>query len=287
MRVSSLSNDKVIDLLTKYFIPVWVSRDHYQLAAPSDSEQDELLRIDRDRAKRGLEGGTVCVYVLAPDGAVSATMRVQKACGPENLAPFLQKIVDDQKLTPRAGDAVRATTAAVRPAARPVTEGGAVLRIWTRLEDMKNNRGVAQDWVEWTADDWSALAPATDAKPGAAQTVPRETADKVLRRLYPPASRWDVQDSEVTAASLTATVVAVEGGQVRMRLEGDMELKFPVSLPSFNGKVTAHLVGAAHFDTERHCFTSFVLTTDAAEYLRHWDDKPVHQKMLAAVEMAP
>jgi hypothetical protein len=41
MRVSSLSDEKVINLLTKYFIPVWVSRDHYQLAAPSDAEKDE------------------------------------------------------------------------------------------------------------------------------------------------------------------------------------------------------------------------------------------------------
>src|SRR5450755_2651063 len=118
MRVSSLSDDKVIDLLTKYFIPVWVSRDHYQLAAPSDSEQDELQRIDRDRAHRGLEGGTVCVYVLAPDGAVSATMKVHNAWKPESLVPFLQKVVDDQKLEPRSADAVRATTAAPRPPAK-------------------------------------------------------------------------------------------------------------------------------------------------------------------------
>ena len=33
MRVSSLSDDAVIETLTKYFIPVWASRDHYQLDA--------------------------------------------------------------------------------------------------------------------------------------------------------------------------------------------------------------------------------------------------------------
>ena len=98
MRVSSLSDDKVINFLSKYFIPVWVLRDHYQLAAPSDAEKDELLRIDRDRGKRGLEGGTVSVFIIVPDGKVIASMAVQKAYKPENLAPFLQKIVNDQQL---------------------------------------------------------------------------------------------------------------------------------------------------------------------------------------------
>ena len=287
MRVSSLSDDKVIDLLTTYFVPVWVSREHYQLAPPSDAEQDELDRIDRDRAKRGLEGGTVCVYVLAPDGTVSATMRVQKAYKPENLAPFLQKVVDDQKLTPRGDEAVRATAAAPRPPAMPATEGGMVLNVWTRFDDPKSNRGTAQDWVEWTAEDWAALAPAAGAKPGDARTLPRDAAARLFQRLYPPTGRWDVHDCEVAGGSLTATVAAADGGEVRLRLEGEAELKYPISDRQVNGKVTARLIGAARYDPARRVFTSFALASETAEYVWFWEGKPQHQKMLLAVELQP
>ena len=287
MRVSSLSDDKVIDLLTKYFIPVWVSREHYQLAPPSDEEQDELDRIDRDRAKRGLEGGTVCVFILAPDGSVSATMRVQKAYKPENLAPFLRKIVDEQKLAPRSDEAIRATTAAPRPPAKPATEGGMMLNVWTRFDDPKSNRGTAQDWVEWTADEWAALTPAAGAKPGDAQTLPRDAAAKLFLRLYPPTGRWDAHDCEFADGGLKATVVAVEGGEVRLRLEGDAELKYPVVDKQADGRVTVRLVGAARYDPARRAFTSFALASETAEYAWSWEGKPQRQKVLTAVELQP
>src|SRR6266851_1720426 len=118
MRVSSLSDERVIALISKHFVPVWHSRDAYQLAETSKEEQTELDRVDHDRAKRGLEGGTVCVYLLKADGTVAATMAVQSACKPENLVPFLEKYVKDEKLQPRDADAVKATKAGAR-AAKP------------------------------------------------------------------------------------------------------------------------------------------------------------------------
>src|SRR5215471_4357610 len=109
MRVSSLSDERVIRLISKYFVPVWVSRDSYQLDPRNKEEQAELERLDRQRHDRGLEGGTVCVFILDPDGSVRATQRVQLAYKPENLVPFLEKIIADQKLTPRSAEAIRAT----------------------------------------------------------------------------------------------------------------------------------------------------------------------------------
>jgi hypothetical protein len=91
MRVSSLSDERVIALLTRYFVPAWLSRDRYQLEPVSQAEKEELLRIDRERGRRGLRGGTVCVFLVAPDGAVLATQPVQQASDPENLARFLER----------------------------------------------------------------------------------------------------------------------------------------------------------------------------------------------------
>jgi hypothetical protein len=285
MRVSSLSDEKVINLLTKYFIPVWVSRDHYQLDAPSNSEKDELLRIDRDRAKRGLEGGTVSVFILAPDGDVFASMSVQRAYKPENLAPFLQKIVDDRHLEARSPKAVKDTTAQARPAAHPKTDDGMMLHVYVRDEGMKDNRGLSQDWVEWSAAEWQTLAPAADARPGSTLALPREPAGKLFRRLYPPAPRWDARDAELASGKLTATVVSSDDREVRLKLEGEADVIFPSTGHPTDGRIKAKLVGAARYDATKHRFTSFVLTSEQAENVWYWEGKTQLRKLLMAVEM--
>src|SRR5437899_268639 len=151
MRVSSLSDERVITLISTYFVPVWHSRDGYQLAEPSPEERAELLRIDRDRSRRGLKGGTVCVFLLAPDGAVAATQPVQQACKAEDLVPFLETFIRDARLRPRDPAAVQGTRAGAR-AARPKTDkSDLVLHTWTRADDREPNRGNSQDWVTWTA----------------------------------------------------------------------------------------------------------------------------------------
>src|SRR3954470_14802311 len=119
MRVSSLSDERVIALVSRYFVPAWLSRDHYQAGQATPEEREEVLRMDRDRQSRGLKGGSVCVYVLAPDGAVLATLPVQQAHKPANLVPFLERIVAEQKLTPRSAEAAKATAAPPRPPVRP------------------------------------------------------------------------------------------------------------------------------------------------------------------------
>src|SRR5437763_16482484 len=102
MRVSSLSDPRVIRLVTRYYVPAWLSRDHYQLGTPARAEQQEIRRLDDERHRRGFEGGTVCVFLVSPDGSVLATQRVQAACHPENLAPLLEKVAREQRLRPRS-----------------------------------------------------------------------------------------------------------------------------------------------------------------------------------------
>src|SRR5689334_13140207 len=101
MRVSSLSNERVIEIVSRYFVPVWVSRDNYQLAPRPAEEKAELTRVDRERQKRGLQGGSVCVYILGPDGELKATLPVQKASKPANLIPFLEKLIEADQFAPR------------------------------------------------------------------------------------------------------------------------------------------------------------------------------------------
>src|SRR2546423_988056 len=101
MRVSSLSNDQVQALIQAYFVPVWVSRDHYQLGPADQADHEELLKVDRGKKSQGLAGGAVCVYLLKPDGTVSASLPVQQAAYPEKLLPFLREFVEREKVRPR------------------------------------------------------------------------------------------------------------------------------------------------------------------------------------------
>ena len=101
MRVSSLSDDRIIRLISGTFVPGWVSRDNYQLPDAGKDDKALLAKIDASRRAKKLESGTVCVYIADHKGEVLATLPVQKACKPELLRAFLDKIILDENLKPR------------------------------------------------------------------------------------------------------------------------------------------------------------------------------------------
>src|SRR5439155_25734838 len=115
MRASSLSDDRVIRLVSTYFVPVHVSRDNYLFDAPDPAIQRELGRIDADRQAKKMEGGIVAVYVLDPDGAVIASITVQQAFYPDKFVAFLEKVVADNKLLARQVVEVKITVSEPPP----------------------------------------------------------------------------------------------------------------------------------------------------------------------------
>ncbi len=287
MRVSSLSDDRVIRLVSKYFVPVWHSRDNYQMGEPAKEEQEEILRIDRDKKKHNLEGGNVCVYLLLPDGAVVASLPVQRASNPDNLVPFLEKFIAAEKLTPRDADAAKAV-AGMREPARPKTAKGAILlHTWTRLDDKGTNRGTSQDWVEWTTADWKSLIPAADARAGASWQIPRAVANKLFERCYPPGPHWKAKESKVASGELKATVVAIETEEVRVKLEGKTEVLYPYEGKDTDPRTRARLLGYLRYDRTKQAIASFALVSEEAESVWYWQGKPQPNKVLIAVEMEP
>ena len=284
MRVSSLSDERVIRPISRYFVPVWVSRDNYQLDPRNKDEQVELERIDAERHKRGLEGGTVCVFVLDSGGEVLATQRVQLAYKPENLVPFLEKIIADKKLTPRDAEAIRAS--AVRPSAvKPKTEDGLLVHVWTRCDQAGTNRGVSHDRVELTAAEWKAFVPAADARAGNTWILPEAVAHKLFRYCYPPGPIWRVKDCKVLKGTLKATLASESAGEARIKLEGEMELAFPNTGKPTDGRITARLVGMAHADMGKQTLTSLALVSEQADYVWYWQGKPQPIKMRIALQL--
>jgi hypothetical protein len=284
MRVSSLSDRRVIELISKYFVPAWVSRDFYQLEGDNNDEKAEIARLDRERRLRGMQGGTVCVFIVAANGNVLATQPVQLAFKPENLIPFLQKIIADQKLKPRSQEAIRASAAAA-PEVKPKTKDGRLIHIWARV-DTGINRGLSNDRVELTAAEWKAFLPPADAKPGTSWQIPEAIAHKIFQYGYPPGSFWRANECKVLKGTLKATLAALSGEEVRIQLDGAMALSFPVGKPT-EGRVTARFVGVVREDRKKETLTSLALVSESADYVWNWQGKPQPLKMRIALELEP
>jgi hypothetical protein len=258
------------------------------MGAKSQQEQDEILRIDRDKQKHHLEGGNVCVYLLRPNGAVVASLPVQRASNPDNLVPFLEKFIAEEKLTPRQADAVKATAAAPRALGHPKPPaGGLLLHTWVRHEEKGPNRGTSQDWVEWTAADCKSLIPVPDVQVGAFWEIPRAVADKLYERCYPPGPHWKAQESKVAAGELKATIVAVAKDEVRVKLEGQFDLIYPYEGKATDSHTKARVLGYLRYDSARKLITALALTSEDAESVWYWQGKPQPKKVAIAVQREP
>jgi hypothetical protein len=284
MRVSSLSNPRVIELISKYFVPAWLSRDHYQIDGDNPDEKAEIMRLDRERSQRGMKGGTVCVFIVAANGEVLATQPVQLAVKPENLLPLLEKIIDDQKLKPRSEEAIRASAAKEREW-KPKTEGGRLVHVWARQDSGVNN-GLSNDRVELAAAEWKTFLPPADARPGTSWQIPEKIVHKLFQYGYPPSPHWMAKDCKVLKGTLKATLVAASDAEARIGLEGDMELSFPHGKPT-EGRITAHFVGVARADSKKATLTSLALVSEKADYVWVWQGKPQPRKMRIALQLEP
>jgi hypothetical protein len=285
MRVSSLSNARVQQLIATYFVPVWHSRDSYQLAEPSREEQAELGRIDRDRDRRGLPGGTVCVFLLKPDGSVAASLPVQQAYQPEKLAPFLEKFIADQQLQPRDRAAVQASRSSGRATRPKSPAGGLVLHTWARYEARDPNRGTSQDWVTWNAAELAIILGAPENYEKAWWALPSAAAESLAARCYPPGPYWNVRDAKVVSAQLKATLISKAAQEVRVRLGGDLELIHPNEGKETDRHVKARLLGYVRYNLRTMAITSFVLASEEAASLWHWRGRPQVNRMQFAATM--
>src|SRR4051812_21440569 len=96
MRAGPLANAKVISLLNRYFVPVYLSNEDYADKGPAPAEEKALKqRIYHEAARAGLSVGTVHVYILTPDGGHPVdSLHVADAARADRLVATLQRAVD-------------------------------------------------------------------------------------------------------------------------------------------------------------------------------------------------
>jgi hypothetical protein len=268
MRAGPLSNDKVIDTLNRYFVPVFTSNEDYEKNGPaSPDERKERDRIFDECAKNGTSVGTVHVYLLAPDGRAIDSAHVASVTSTPKLQAMLDRCI--AKLGTRGGEPlVKPKALSVAPAA---PDGGLVLHLVSRGQDTGPQGGSwrefpAENWVVLSARDAAGFLPASDPSIGSAFGVDAQSADRLLQYFYPQSE--DPTDSPLTKIdrqSLKSTVVKTDHGIATARLEGEVQLERNF----YPGKVSpehmhATVLGFVTWDVQARRIRSFQLVTDEA-----------------------
>jgi hypothetical protein len=284
MRAGSLSEDRVLALLSTSFVPVMLSVDSYDGKQHDKATKQEYERIRQEARTRKLSHGAVCVYLLRPNGELFASLDVTKASRPNELLPLLQRCVTELNTRPREAAAVRASAAPRASPPRARAKDGLILQITTRNVP-EEGRGIAQDWMELTASEWAGLVPPRNVQVGEQWNVPGEVCRKIYPYLFPRKGSYDPGRSKPLAVSLTATVAAIQGDRVRLELHGALTMQRPYGRSA--STVRATLAGVATYDRGKWSLTSLQLVSQQGEYVWTWEGKPIHDRFVFAIELSP
>jgi len=301
MRASSLSNSKVIDLLNQYFIPVHADGVYYThndtLPAAEKAayqrvfqELHQLNKKNQAEGKPTLSVGTVHAYVLTSDGKPLDSLHVAEA-KPARMAAMLEQAIQTLKV-PKGEPIVKPAPQSVAPQAKadslvmhltarylvPRTQPGARQDIdgdyvpadAGRLGTERSGSWGAlpsEDWLELPKAEWMKLLPAGPVGIDSSWDLDRDVTAQILTRCYPTTENNDLSTNRIDKQALRATVVSVQGGKVRARLEGSLKMKHTF-YPRRDDEnvVEATFVGYLDFEQDKPRIHTLRLVTDKATY---------------------
>jgi hypothetical protein len=277
LRAGPLSETKVIELLNAYFVPVYVSNEDYEKdgSAPGD-ERQAYQSIYHEALKEKRSAGSVCVYLLTPEGKGLASMIVSTAAEKGKLQALLEKTVQELK-TAAGKPAIRPTRQAAPPRA---AAGELVFHLVSRYD----HRG---SWAEFPAENYIVLGKSDLAQllPGARLTrgltweVASTPAGKLLTYFFPQTEMCDcakmtLEDGpykhRIEKMTLNARVVSIKDGVAVVRLDGSLQLRHKF-YPNHddNNRVAATLVGYMEVGTDKSAVRALRLVTSQATYANH------------------
>jgi hypothetical protein len=285
LRASSLSSTKVIDLLNSYFVSVSLrNQDFDDKGAASAEAKAEKARIYRDAVKAGMHAGTVCVYLVSPEGTPMAVAPANEnlVYDPDRLAELMLQVVRQLnvvKSAPSIG------TKPHSPAPQ-MSDGSLMLHIVARYLERKgdvcvpcdvkavlgtkNGRNWAdlpsQEWVALSRPEWTSLLPRGEVRVGSTWKPNEDVTAKLLRHFYPPTENTDLKTNRVEKLVIQARVESIERGIAHARLDVQMRMKHPFYHRDDNNFVEAELVGYVRFKTNTRGIESLRLVTENGRY---------------------
>src|SRR5687768_470864 len=211
MRAGPLSNQKVIELLNGYFVPVYtVNEDYAKKGSAPPEEKAERERVFKAGHAAKKSVGSVHVYILDPKGELTDSLHVAEAAKPKKLIAALEKTVADLKLT--AGKPV------VKP--RPQSERPTCDKDCLALHLTARSLDGRGAWSEFPVENWIVLTPSEqqqftgqrkEARVGDTWEIDAETSKKLLTHFYPATENNDVSKNQFLEQNLRATVTRVNG----------------------------------------------------------------------------
>jgi hypothetical protein len=263
----------VIATLNRYYIPVYISNEDYEgkEVAVSAEEKKAYLKIYHEALKEKRSAGSVCVYLVGPDGKGLASIIVSDAAQGDKLQKLLDATVA-RLGTPEGKPVIAPAAQAPAPKA---DKGDVVLHLVSR----RDSRG---SWGEFPSENWIVLKPADAAKllpadeASKAWDIDASTATKILTHFYPQVETCDyaretTADSphrhRVEQVALRGKIVSNEGGRARARLDGSIRFKhtfYPGR--DDNNFATSTVVGYLDFDVKTRALATLRLVTTTATY---------------------
>src|SRR5215471_3204235 len=148
MRAGPLSDARVIALLNRAFVCVYLVNEDYRGGGPAPAEERaELRRVQQEGYKKKLSVGTVHAYVLTPDGHTHDSLHVASAARTDQLLALLRRAVEQFK--PKEGKPIVAPAPQSAPPKAPAD--ALVLHLVSRGDD----RGF---WGEFPGENWIVLS---------------------------------------------------------------------------------------------------------------------------------
>jgi hypothetical protein len=266
MRAGPLSNQKVIDLLNGYFVPVYtVNEDYGKNGTAPKEEKAERERIFKAGHAAKKSVGSVHVYILTPDGEFLDSLHVAEAAKPKTLIGVLEKTVADLKLS--KGNPV---VAPHRQSEAPACEKDCLtLHLTARSLDGKGA------WSEFPVENWIVLSPAEQRQIsgggrevglGGTWEIGADTAKKLLTHFYPATENNDVSKNRFVEQKLTATLLGQENGVGRARITGNFQMEHSFYHKPDGKTAAGSVIGYMDFSPDSGQISTFDLVTDQASY---------------------
>jgi hypothetical protein len=264
----------VIEMLNKYFVPVYISNEDYQGKGAIVAKEEFLAwqKIYHDALKEKRHAGSVCVYLVDGDSKGLASLIVSKAAEKDHLLKLLQATVD--KLKVKGGEPVLPVVCQAPPP--PANPGDLVLHLVSRAD----HKG---SWGEFPAENWITLKEAESkqwlpptAKPGATYSIPDKEATKVLTYFFPQTEVCDFEKlvepdgpylHRIEKIKLQGKVLNSKDGIVMIRLDGNLKVKhkfYPGR--DDNNYAESTIVGYLQLNQKTGRISRLALTTTQARY---------------------
>ncbi|MCI0642591.1 MAG: hypothetical protein L0Y72_02765 [Gemmataceae bacterium] len=283
MRASSLSNGKVIELLNRYFIPVYLSNEDFtkEGSAPPE-ERKERQRIYRETLDAKRSAGSVHVYLVTPGGNAFDSMHVAEAYKVEKLVPMLEAAVKQHN--PTMGRSLFPATAQSRHpktasaalvlhlvARNLVKVDGARVPVRTKLGETRSaNWGSypSEDWIVFSKEETKKLLPSERVEKGLTWELDADLTGRLLVHFYPTTENNDVSKNKIQKQQLKAAVISFENGVARAKLTGHLTMEHWFYHKADGNTVDTRLVGYLDFEPASLRVRTLRLITEDATYNR-------------------